>query len=60
VIKEYLNILDEKDFQIFKEIESLRDKIILEDINIEVIDYETEPQMKIEPQHRWTKEHLNI
>ena len=38
-MKKYLDILSDNDFNIFKEIESLREKIILEDINIEVLDY---------------------
>lgn len=38
-MKKYLNMLNENDFTIFKEIELLREKIILEDINIEVMDY---------------------
>ncbi|WP_324171535.1 class I SAM-dependent methyltransferase [Sulfurimonas sp.] len=38
-MQKYLHILDDNDFNIFKEIESLREKIILEDINIEVMDF---------------------
>ncbi len=39
VMQKYLNTLNDNDFTIFKEIESLRDKIIQEDTNIEVLDY---------------------
>ena len=39
VMQKYLNTLNENDFNVFKEIESLRDKIIREDTNIEVLDY---------------------
>jgi len=38
-MQKYLDTLNENDFEVFKEIESLREKIILEDTSIEVIDY---------------------